>query len=157
MGGRSHDIRFDVPLDDSLFKTDPPAGYAVEVKPPDHITEKELIDYVGLVAEVNGKTFPDELNGPAIGDIYNRAERKPRKDRTAAEQRLYETDQRYSIRFEGKVVMYVFFDQDPDGVVKGSFRYLGKGVKLGDKDRIVFWYRLKNAKDPTIYRAVTAI
>jgi hypothetical protein len=32
-----------------------------------------------------------------------------------------------------------------DSVVEGSFRYLGKGVKLGDVDRIVCWYRLKGA------------
>ena len=153
MGGRSHDIRFNVPLDDSLFRTDPPEGYAIEAKPRDHITEKEFIDYVGIVADANGKMFPDELTGPSIGDIYNRAGKKPQRDRTPAEQRLYDTFQHYSMRFQ-TVVICVFFDQDPDGVVKGSFRYLGKGVKLGDKDRIVCWYKLKNAKDPRTYRAV---
>ncbi len=34
------------------------------------------------------------------------------------------------------------------------FCYLGKGVKLGDKDRIVCWYKLKDAKDPKTYRVV---
>ncbi len=49
------------------------------------------------------------------------------------------------------------FYQSPIGVfvkdhaVENSFRYLGKGVKLGDKDRIVCWYRPKGAK---AYRAV---
>ena len=35
-----------------------------------------------------------------------------------------------------------------------SFRYFGKGVKLGDKDAIVCWYKLKDAKDPNTYRVV---
>ena len=38
--------------------------------------------------------------------------------------------------------------------VEKSFRYLGKGVKLGDKDRIVCWYKLKNTKVPNTYRVV---
>ena len=31
---------------------------------------------------------------------------------------------------------------------------MGKGVKLGDKNRIVCWYKLKDAKDPTTYRVL---
>ncbi|MGA2256536.1 MAG: hypothetical protein ABSG53_17960, partial [Thermoguttaceae bacterium] len=130
-------------------------GYTVEVKPRDHVTEKEMIEYVGIVADANGKMFPDELSGPFIVDVINRAYSKPRKDRTPAEQRLYDTDQSYGIHFgNGLAPISVFFDEDPDSLVKGSFRYLGKGVKLGDKDRIVCWYKLKNAKDPKTYRVV---
>ena len=33
-----------------------------------------------------------------------------------------------------------------ENTVENSFRYLGKGVKLGDKGRIVCWYKLKGAK-----------
>jgi hypothetical protein len=35
-----------------------------------------------------------------------------------------------------------------------SFRYFGKGVKLGDKDRIVCWYKLNKPNDPNTYRVV---
>lgn len=45
------------------------------------------------------------------------------------------------------------FRANPD-VVEQSFRYVGKGVKLGDKDRIVCWYKLKNATDAQAYRVV---
>jgi hypothetical protein len=38
-----------------------------------------------------------------------------------------------------------------DHAEKDSFRYLGKGVRLGDGDRIVCWYRLK---DSPMYRVV---
>jgi hypothetical protein len=155
MGGRKGDIRYDVPLDDSLFRTDAPEGYTVEVKPRDRITEKEMIEYVAIVADANGKMFPDELNGPCIVDVINRPLSKPRKDYTPPERRLHDADQHYALRFgNGLAPIAVFFHEDPDSVVKGSFRYLGKGVKLGDKDRIVCWYKLKNAKDPRTYRVV---
>ena len=48
----------------------------------------------------------------------------------------------------------IFFAHDPDGTVEKSFRYLGKGVKLGDKNRIVCWYKLKDTEDPTTYRVL---
>ena len=35
-----------------------------------------------------------------------------------------------------------------------SFRYFGKGLKLGNKNAIVCWYKLKAAKDPSTYRVV---
>ncbi len=37
---------------------------AVEVKQRIHITGKEMIRYLGMVAEFNGKTFPDEATIP---------------------------------------------------------------------------------------------
>jgi hypothetical protein len=38
-----------------------------------------------------------------------------------------------------------------DQTVANSFRYLGKGVKLGETRRIVCWYKLKGS---TTYRVV---
>ena len=60
MGGGELDIRYDVALDDSLFRLEPPEGYAVEIKQRDRITEKEMIDYLGIVADFNDKMFPDQ-------------------------------------------------------------------------------------------------
>jgi hypothetical protein len=45
----------------------------------------------------------------------------------------------------------LFFE---DRVVENSLRYLGKAVKLGDKDRIVCWYKLKDGKEAETYRVV---
>jgi hypothetical protein len=63
---------------------------------------------------------------------------------------------RYGWRFGGSTnePILVFFIRDPNTTVENSFRYLGKGVKLGDKDRIVCWYKLKGAKSPSTYRVV---
>jgi hypothetical protein len=157
MGGGQEDIRYDVPLDDSLFRLQPPEGYSVEVKPGDRVTEKEMIRYLGIVADFNDKTFPDEaFSSWKLLDKIDRARKKPRKDLTTAERTLLDTDMRYGWRFGGSTdePILVFFIRDPDTTVKNSFRYLGKGVKLGDKGRIVCWYQLKGAKSPNTYRVV---
>ncbi len=60
MGGGEIDIHYDVALDDSLFRLEPPEGYAVEIKQRDRVTEKEMIDYFGIVADFNDKMFPDQ-------------------------------------------------------------------------------------------------
>jgi hypothetical protein len=158
MGGGKEDIRYDVTLDDSLFRLEPPTGYAVEVKPRDHITEKEMIDYLGILADFNDKTFPDQAfpTPDNLMSKLNRALKRPRNDLTAAERKLLDTDMRYGWRFGTctNAPILVFFAWDPDATVEKSFRYLGKGVKLGEKDRIVCWYKLKGAKDPKAYRVV---
>jgi hypothetical protein len=43
---------------------------------------------------------------------------------------------------------------DAECMAEKHFRYLGKGVKLGDKDRIVCWYQLKDGGSPNIYRVL---
>ena len=64
-----------------------------------------------------------------------------------AEQKLLETRGHYGDQFR-RMPTSLFIE---DRAVENSFRYLGKGVKLGDKDRIVCWYRLREA---ATYRVV---
>jgi hypothetical protein len=157
MGGGASSIRYDAALEDSLFRLQPPEGYAVETKPRDRVTERETIDYLGIVADFNDKMFPDtEFWDHKLLVKIGRASAKPPQDQTPAERKLLDADLRYMARFQTgrNAPIVVFFDWDPDSVVKGSFRYLGKGVKLGDKDRIVCWYKLKAAKDARTYRVV---
>ena len=118
-----------------------------------------MIDYLGILADFNDKMFPDQAFTTPFNLMskINRALRKKKPEElTAAERKFLDTDKRYAGRF-GTVTnapILVFFSWDPDSIVKNSFRYLGKGVKLGDKDRIVCWYKLKDAKDPSTYRVV---
>jgi hypothetical protein len=156
MGGGEVDICYDVPLDDSLFSVEPPKGYAVEVKNRDRITEKEMIEYFGILADFNDKTFPDQAF-PSPWNLlekFDRAMKKPEKERAPAAQKLWDTDMLYCRRFGAASNVPMGFFTDHDSVVEDTFRYLGKGVKLGDKNRIVCWYKLKGAKDPTTYRVL---
>lgn len=157
MGGADVDIRYDVALDDSLFRLNPPQGYTVEVKDRGQVSEKEMVDYFGILANFNDKTFPDQAF-PSPWNLLeklDRASKKPQAEQTPAERKLLDTDMRYGWRFgtTTNAPILVFFAWN-DSVVENSFRYLGKGVRLGDKSRIVCWYKLKNAKDTTIYRVL---
>jgi len=110
------------------------------------------IDYLGLLAELNDKTFPDQLF-PVPANLLSKIDRaldKPRKDLTAAERKLLDGN----LRYISPPPILVFVAWNSDRTVERSFRYLGYGVKLGDKDRIVCWYKLKGAKGPKAYRVV---
>ena len=141
-----HDINFDVELDASLFRLEPPEGYAVEVKRRAWVTEKEMIEYLGILADANDKTFLDQPG--AATALARKIREKLKWERTRAEQKLLETRDYYMMARLNMMPLGHFLQ---DQTVKDSFRYLGKGVKLGHKDRIVCWYRLKGAKT---YRAV---
>jgi hypothetical protein len=147
-----HDVAFNVELDDSLFEIKPPQGYAVEVVDPPKITEGEVIAFLRVVAEFYDKRFPDRLLRIHEGDAlikFERAEDAPEEERTPTEQAMIEVMHKYwSMGIPGPGPLYVFVHHE---IVEGSWKYLGKGVMLGDKDRIVCWYRPLDSKT---YRVV---
>lgn len=137
----AHDINFDAELDNSLFSLVPPPGYTLTTQARALVTEREMVEYLGAMADYNGQVFPDRpysVSSKRLNEIYDKAE----KDRTTAEQRLLDIVDRCKMANLNLLPTGHFVE---DQTVKGSFRYLGKGVKLGDKDRIVCWYKLKDA------------
>jgi hypothetical protein len=150
VGSIDYDIVFDAELDDSLFLLEPPEGYVVEnwVRPPlPQITEQEIIDYLGIAADFNNKTFPDQIDCPFSNDRLVQTWKTPKEERTAAEQKFVETQNHYVAFGPGSPVAHFI----KNNTEENSFRYLGKGIKLGDKDHIVCWYKLKGARS---YRVV---
>lgn len=147
----SSDFVFDADLDDSLFRLVPPPDYTLEIVGRAYVTENEMIDFLRVLADYNDQTFPERS---AFGGVFSdgrtmKTMEKPKEDRTSVEQKFAETLQHY-------VKMSL---PDPIGdfrvfsTVENSFRYLGKGVRLGDAESIVCWYKLKGAKT---YRVVYA-
>jgi hypothetical protein len=142
-----YDIDFGAELDDSLFSLVPPSDYTLQTEQWAQVTEKEMVDYLGVMADYNDKTFPDEpysIDSPR----FNETDRKAKEDRTPAEQRLLDTVYHYMRAGLNSMPTGHFIE---DHTIEGTFRYLGKGVRLGDADRIVCWYKLK---DTGVYRAV---
>jgi outer membrane lipoprotein-sorting protein len=142
-----HDINFDAELHELLFSLEPPEDYSVEHKPRHRVTEDEMVDFLGILAEYNNKTFPDRPATPS-SDKINEIYEMPEKDRTVAEQMLLETLDYYKMAGLNMMPTGHFVQ---DHTVEKSFRYLGKGVRLGDQTRIVCWYKLKGSNS---YRAV---
>jgi outer membrane lipoprotein-sorting protein len=150
MGTIDHDFVFDAEVDDSLFSLKPPEGYVVEVQSRPHVTEQEMVHYLGVVADFNNQVFPDQ--DCPLYDItrVNETLKKTENDRTAAERKFMEA----FFHYEQELSILPLRNFLDESVRPKSFRYLGKGVKLGDKDRIVCWYKLTDAKDPNTYRVV---
>lgn len=138
-----YDIAFDVELDDSLFRLEPPEGYVVESPPP--FTEEDVIDYLNIAAEFNKKTFPDRVEFNRYDFQSVQAWGDPLK--TVFDRKFMETQQRF-LNFGPGAPVNPFIRNSTE---ENSFRYLGKGIKLGDKNRIVCWYKLKGARS---YRVV---
>ena len=143
----THDINFHADLDDSLFSLEPPPGYDVTSEKRTLVTETQMIEYLGIMADYNDKTFPDQPYSIDV-DRLNEIDDKAKEDRTPAEQRLRDITDQYKMANLNMMPTGHFIE---DNTVKGTFRYLGKGVKLGDADRIICWYKLKDAG---VYRAV---
>ncbi|MCU0916867.1 MAG: hypothetical protein MUC88_20255 [Planctomycetes bacterium] len=78
----------------------------------------------------------------------NHGHNKPKADRTPPGQKLLDTANHYkmaslNLMSTGRLI--------ENQMLKGRFRYLGNGVKVGDPDRLVCWYKLK---DTGTYRLV---
>ena len=146
-GSITDNIVVDAKLDDDLFNMKVPEGFEVIVEAPrPTVTEADLIDFLGACARFNDGVFPDTYRGIETKEI-NKAEEKKKADRTEVEQKLIDLEYKHIANHNGLPI--VVFAQD--NAVPKTFRYIGKGVKLGDADRIVCWYKLKSIGK---YRAV---
>ena len=108
-----------------------------------------MVEYLSLVAEFNDGAFPDQVFPFDIAsDRVNRVSNKPKDGRTAAEQRFLDARSHYMMMgLNGMPIAHFVQDR----TAKDTFRYLGKGLNLGETERIVCWYKLKESGT---YRAV---
>jgi outer membrane lipoprotein-sorting protein len=139
----SENFEIDLPLQDSLFSLEPPPDYRLASPAPapaaaaavvsssrpalDEI-EEAAVDVLRSYAAANGGAFPDKL-----------------------------------LDMQSSVMMQIQGTGDPQLVQKvgtlsnlltshpGGYGYAGRGVTLGEKNKIVFWYQPENART---YRAV---
>ncbi len=150
------EIAFDVELDDALFSLEPPAGYTLKAAEPPAITEGDVLDFMGAVADYYHSTFPDRMPHFAQSskedlERLRQAQKAVRQKSGAspAEIKLVETMDRWlQTGIPGPGPMHIFLTRQ---IVEGSWKYLGKGVKRGDRDRIVCWYRPRGSRT---YRVV---
>lgn len=141
-----HDIVLNVDIDPELFSLKPPADYTLETKERPTATEEEMVEYFGASAKVHNGIFG--VGDLTDSDLYRVAANKDKGDRTEKEQEIVDLVNNTLRRFQNKFPEELFIT---DHTIPGSCRYIGKGVKLGEKDRIVCWYRLKTTGQ---YRAV---
>jgi hypothetical protein len=139
-GSINRDIVFDAQLDPSLFSLTPPEGFTVVVPPQrPKVTEDQMIEWLRLAAEANDGVFL-ELDRGANFKWHNAIATKAESDRSAAEQQYMKVAHRHMLDGNRRPVQD-FADEFAEA---RSFRYLGKGLKLGSGDQIVCFYKLKS-------------
>jgi len=142
-------IEFDVPLEESLVSMEVPAGYTmkdiaihiIEVPAPDNhlsnATEEDLVESLRIWAEIilDG-AFPD-----AIGTDHFIKQAAPLGYKLASLGLPHSEIEQYT---KGMIFLQKF-------EFGGKWGYAGKGVKLGDADKIILWYQPQGSNT---YRAI---
>jgi hypothetical protein len=136
-------LQFDVPMDDALFSMDVPEGYHQQQVQLDLFgaTEADFIEGLRILAEkVNDGQFPA---GVSVDDYL--------KQGATIQKRFDElglsADEQTALGM--KLSKYLLFLRFYKG--EGKWYYRGQGVKLGEADKAIFWYR---PRDSQTYRVI---
>ncbi|OHB61828.1 MAG: hypothetical protein A2Y76_07335 [Planctomycetes bacterium RBG_13_60_9] len=130
-------LEFDVPMDPALFSMDAPEGYKQQTMAVDLFgsTEADFIEGLRLLAGTYGDgQFPD---GVALEDFLKQAPAMQKKSETLGLSKEEETAQGATVQ---KYILFLRFFKG-----EGKWYYRGKGVKLGEADKAIFWYRPKGS------------
>ena len=131
------DIVFDVELDESLFNLEIPDGYTVHTMQVDasEPTEKDLINMFRIWAEHMDGNLPSALEMNAMMEFmqYQRKKMKEQGIEPTEETMLELQKTIQKMSRGGMFVQKLPADSD--------WHYAGKGVKFGDADTAIFWYR----------------
>jgi len=136
-------IQFDVPMDDALFSMEVPEGYQQQQMELDLFgsTEADFIEGLRILAETFGDgQFPD---GVSLEDHLKQA---PALEKQFGELPLSSEER---IALGTKISKYVLFMRFFQG--EGKWYYRGKGVRLGQAEIPIFWYRPRGS---TTYRVI---
>ena len=144
------DFHINVDLDESLFRLDVPAGYAVQTMERDlsRPLTAYLVDTLKFAAEHNGDVFPPALLGEqGLPDILRRA--------LAALEKKYGKDspQMFKLESEMTVNRALAFEFLSNVAPTRDGHYAGKDVKLYTPGVPIFWYKPTGADK---YRVVFA-
>jgi len=136
-------FQFDVPIEDLLISMDVPSGYTLQQTKFDlsGATEEDFVESLRIWAEVlQDGTFPE-----AIG-TENAMKQMPLFTEKLTQLNLPEDKAtEKAMRFARGMLFHQILDS------QGRWHYAGSGVKLGDADKAIFWYR---PKDSQTYRDI---
>ena len=145
------DIVYDPPLDGVPFVCVPPEGYTVERIRYREPTEQDVLEWLEVFAHVRGGSFNDDESPPftemAETDQREKLHRKPPDQRTSWEEKFmrgFIREEEPKLRGHSAVVYFGDKYQE-------TWHYQGKGVKLGDANTAICWYRPPGAEK---YRVV---
>lgn len=125
------------PVDEAAMSMTPPEGYRVksaakiDMSPP---TATDITAGLKAIAEINGGTYPEGIDMDGLRQVI--LDLNPRLKKDAALKEKMHADGPGMMLTIGRLWVYV------DDAKNGSdWRYAGGGVKAGEADRPIFWYR----------------
>ncbi len=133
-------FEFDVPVDDELVSMEIPAGYTASKMQLDlsNPTEEDFVAILTVLArDVLDGQFPDTLNTQEFMSLIGPLQQALGK-KGVSQAEGEKIGEYYA---KGMVFMQLFELHH-----KGTCQYLGKGVKFGEADKAVFWYKWKDAQ-----------
>ena len=132
-------FEFDIPVDETLVSMEPPAGYTLSAQEFDmsQFSEQDFIQMLRFWAEyLLAGSFPQSLS---IEDSMNLT---PEIGRKIDQLNISDEEKTRLGMTYGRGI--VFFQQlEPNGA---TWHYVGSGVKLGDAEKAIFWYRPEGSK-----------
>jgi len=152
-------IKLDVDLDKTMFGMEIPEGYVLTEEQedgledlPTTVDEKKIIDNLRQWTDLTGGTFPSSVLGySAVKDL------DPNADISFEQKEWNGFNGNVHVNMPDlKTYLKVMQLVSSGGLIgrmpKGTeWHYAGKGVKIGDADTAIFWYRLENAEN---YRVI---
>ena len=143
------DFKFDIDLDDSLFDMSPPAGYQklnINV-PTQESTENDLITFLRWWAtKLADGQLPDSLSIQEFGKNMKEL-MKSGKIKPSDEDKNLTEEQRMQKTLQMTHGMMFVMTMKPEN----DWHYAGKGVKLGEAEKAIFWYRPTSSQN---YRVI---
>lgn len=150
LGGKTvqvelRDIEFDLPLSEDLFSTAPPSGYTLRTSGFHIHTDMEtnIVELLSLYAKHFGGKFPETLD---FSDMAATEKNMMKVFSAPTSSGGLDPDFEQMMADFGGMFGGLYTSK------KGTdYEYTGAGVKLGDRNRIVFWYSKPGTQN---YRAV---
>jgi outer membrane lipoprotein-sorting protein len=144
-------FQFDVPLDESLFSLAPPDGYKLQEMSMDWsgASEKDVIEVLRRVAEMNDGAFPNAIKDQSLimkltmkmsFDMAKEAAKEQAEGKTKTFEPSPEVLKKAEAtgNLMGRMVRFLTENK--------NWTYAGKGVKLGDADKPIFWFVPEGSK-----------
>jgi hypothetical protein len=128
------DFQLDVPLDDSFFSLQPPAGYIpVQVSADaSQVGEQDFVEFLRMWSSWTvDASFPPIISGVEIAKVAMQMAQEGKFVEPKAS--AYSAEQQPQIMYRGMV----FISRLPTG----TWRYAGQNVRFGDAATPIFWYQ----------------
>jgi outer membrane lipoprotein-sorting protein len=139
-------FRWNVAVEDSLFRLTPPEGYTVKEMEHDVSSneEQDLVESLAFWAETAGNTFPERIN-----DLCDIEKVKPLLVAKFDEDGDPEDEFDQAVAMANKLVGGLYFAQEKKS--EGAWHYAGADVRYGDAKTPLCWWQLEDSEN---YRVI---